>query len=68
MADAILTPIDQAVPELEKRGLTVDRQVIPGMAHALADEPGTDPAPQTPHAAIVDRLAAEWFRRHLPTR
>jgi dienelactone hydrolase len=39
--------------------------VVPGMAHALADEPGTDPAPQTPHAAVVDRLATEWFQRHL---
>ncbi len=47
--------------------VTVDHQVVAGMAHALADEPGTGPAPQTPHAAEVDRLATEWFRRHLPT-
>lgn len=66
MVDAILTPVGQAVPELEKQGATVDWQVVPGMAHALADEPGTDPAPQTPHAATVDRLAADWFRQHLP--
>jgi len=65
MADAILTPVSQAVPALANRG-TVDWQVVPGMAHALADEPGTDPAPQTPHAAIVDRLAGEWFQQHLP--
>lgn len=40
--------------------------VIPAMAHALADEPGTDPAPQTPHATLVDRrYAVEWFRHHL---
>jgi pimeloyl-ACP methyl ester carboxylesterase len=38
---------------------------VPGMAHALADEPGTDPAPQTPHAAAVDRAAVRWFQRHL---
>jgi hypothetical protein len=35
------------------------------MAHALAAEPGVDAAPQTPQAAAVDLLAAEWFARHL---
>ena len=39
---------------------------VPGMAHALAEEPGTDPAPQTAHAAAVDRAAVRWFGRHLP--
>ena len=38
---------------------------VPGMPHALAEEPGMDPAPQTPHAAAVDRLAVDWFERHL---
>jgi pimeloyl-ACP methyl ester carboxylesterase len=38
---------------------------VPGMAHALGDEPGFEPAPQTPHAAAVDRLAAAWFQRHV---
>jgi pimeloyl-ACP methyl ester carboxylesterase len=40
---------------------------IPDMAHALAEEPGIEPAPQVPQAAAVDRLAADWFRRHLIT-
>lgn len=44
----------------------VDCVVVPGMAHALADEPGIAPAPQTAHAIAVDQLAVEWFRRHLP--
>ena len=35
------------------------------MAHALADEPGIEPAPQTSHAAVVDRYAVEWLRQHL---
>jgi pimeloyl-ACP methyl ester carboxylesterase len=39
--------------------------VVPGMAHALAEEPGIAPAPQIPAAAEVDRLAVEWLRRHL---
>jgi hypothetical protein len=38
---------------------------IPEMAHALAEEPGLDPAPQTPHAARVDTVVAGWFHRHL---
>jgi len=38
---------------------------IADMAHALAEEPGTEPAPQTLHAAEVDRHAVEWFQRHL---
>lgn len=41
---------------------------IPDMAHTLAEEPGTEPAPQEPHAAAVDRRAVEWFRRHLTVR
>ena len=40
---------------------------VPDMGHALADEPGIDPAPQTPHAAEVDRLAVEWLSRNLQT-
>jgi alpha-beta hydrolase superfamily lysophospholipase len=38
---------------------------IAGMGHALVEEPGIEPAPQTAHAAQVDRLAADWFRRYL---
>jgi len=34
---------------------------IAGMEHALAEEPGIEPAPQIPAAAEVDRLAARWF-------
>jgi len=42
-----------------------DLVVVSGMAHALADEPGVDPAPQTPAAAAVDRHATTWLRQHL---
>ncbi|PXX58794.1 hypothetical protein DFR70_113129 [Nocardia tenerifensis] len=41
---------------------------IPGLAHALADEPGLEPAPQQPHARAVDEVLTEWFGRHLPVR
>lgn len=46
-------------------GTEVDLVTVPGMAHALAEEPGTEPAPQTAHAAEVDRLAVDWLARHL---
>jgi pimeloyl-ACP methyl ester carboxylesterase len=44
---------------------TVDLVVVPGMAHALAEEPGIEPAPQTSYAATVDRFAVEWLERYL---
>jgi pimeloyl-ACP methyl ester carboxylesterase len=37
---------------------------VPDMRHALAEEPGTDPAPQTRHAALTDAVVADWFTRH----
>jgi len=40
-------------------------QTVPGLEHALAEEPGTDPAPQTPAAATVDGIVTAFFRRHL---
>jgi pimeloyl-ACP methyl ester carboxylesterase len=39
--------------------------VVPGMGHALAEEPGVEPAPQTAHAEEVNRRAVEWLRHHL---
>jgi pimeloyl-ACP methyl ester carboxylesterase len=62
---AIVDPVRDVAAELRRLGGTVDWQTVPGMAHALAEEPGVDPAPQTPHAATVDRLATEWFTAHL---
>ncbi|GII80275.1 peptidase [Sphaerisporangium rufum] len=44
----------------------VDLHTVAGMGHAIAEEPGMAPAPQTPHAAEVERLAAAWLRAHLP--
>ncbi len=38
---------------------------IAGMPHALADEPGIEPAPQNANAAEVDQFAVRWFREHL---
>jgi alpha-beta hydrolase superfamily lysophospholipase len=40
-------------------------RLVAGMAHALAEEPGLEPAPQTIHAAETDALATAWFERFL---
>jgi hypothetical protein len=40
-------------------------ETVPGLEHALADELGTDPAPQAAGAAVVDRIVADWFGRRL---
>ena len=63
---AIVRPVVAVVDELRRRDATVSWRTIPGMGHALAAEPGVDPAPQTPHAAEVDALAVAWFTAHLP--
>ncbi|MEP6478364.1 MAG: hypothetical protein ABJB03_03150 [Rhodoglobus sp.] len=42
-----------------------DLQVVPGMEHALAEEPGIEPAPQTAVARRVDPLVVEWLRAGL---
>lgn len=41
----------------------VDRVVVDGLGHALAEEPGTVAAPQLPKAAEVDGHVVEWFAR-----
>lgn len=54
--------------ELRERAVTTALEIVPAMAHALADEPGTEAADQLPHAAAVDRLAVDWLQRHLVRR
>ncbi len=43
----------------------VELMIVPNMAHALAAEPGIEPAPQTSHARIVDRRTVRWLEDHL---
>jgi enamine deaminase RidA (YjgF/YER057c/UK114 family) len=42
-----------------------DVQLLDGMEHALAEEPGIEPTPQTEVAKRVDPIAAEWLREYL---
>jgi pimeloyl-ACP methyl ester carboxylesterase len=38
---------------------------LPNIRAALAGEPGTEPAPQSPDAVRVDMAVTDWFRRSL---
>jgi pimeloyl-ACP methyl ester carboxylesterase len=59
-------PAEQLRASLARRSRSRTSLVrIPEMGHALADEPGLDPAPQTPHAARVEAVVVDWFQRHL---
>ena len=64
-ADAFLHPAEDLRDTLTARGTAADLHVIEGMGHALAEEPGVEPAPQTAHAAQVDRLAVAWLAQAL---
>lgn len=43
----------------------VELIIVPNMAHALAAEPGIEPAPQTWQARTVDRRSVRWLEDHL---
>jgi predicted esterase len=60
-ADAFLLPAGRLRDAVTALGTQADLHVIDGMGHALAAEPGLEPAPQTAHAAEVDRLAVAWL-------
>lgn len=38
---------------------------VPGLGHALADEPGFEPSPQSAEVARVDAEVTAWLRRHM---
>jgi hypothetical protein len=66
--DGFLAPAQQlraAMADVYDAG-DVDLLVVPDMAHALAEEPGDEPAPQTRAAATVDQYAVDWLAAHLP--
>lgn len=44
----------------------VELASVPDLPHALADEPGLEPAPQLPRAEVVDGILTRWFRRRFP--
>ncbi len=59
-------PAEQLRRELSRRSAEQAALVeIPAMEHALAEEPGLEPAPQRSEAERVDAAVTDWFRRHL---
>ena len=67
-AEGFLQPAEQlhaALTTAYADPARVDLVVVPAMEHALAEEPGVDPAPQTPAAATVDQHAVDWLTTHL---
>lgn len=55
--------IESAAAFAEETGS--DLRIVEGAGHALAEEPGIEPAPQTAIARKFDTLATEWLREHL---
>jgi len=62
-ADDLQAIVQSAREVAEATG--ADLHVIDGMAHALAEEPGLEPAAQTEQAREADALAVEWLAAHL---
>lgn len=66
--DGFLAPAQRLCAALAGRyddPARADLVVVDGMGHALAEEPGIEPAPQTSYAAVADAHAVQWLRRHL---
>ncbi|TKK90728.1 alpha/beta hydrolase [Herbidospora galbida] len=63
LAGAFRTPAEALVA---MRTAPTELVVLAGMGHALADEPGLEPAPQTDQARRVDALVSAFFAGHLP--
>jgi hypothetical protein len=67
-AEGVLVPSERLRDALLARyngAGRADVVVVQGMGHALAEEPGVAPAPQTAAAAEVDRHAVEWLKTHV---
>ena len=64
--DGIVRPAERIRDALNGRSVEASLARSPAMAHALADEPGLEPAAQTPAAAAVDATVARWLVEHLP--
>jgi pimeloyl-ACP methyl ester carboxylesterase len=64
-AEGIGGPAEELAAALVNEGVEASVTRIPDMGHAIADEPGLEPAPQTAVAAAVDDIVSAWLRRHL---
>jgi pimeloyl-ACP methyl ester carboxylesterase len=64
-SEGIVHPAEELTDVLVHESVEATLVRIPEMAHAIADEPGLDPAPQTAIAAAVDDVVASWLRERL---
>ena len=62
--EGIARPAEELASVLVSEGVDASVVRVPDMAHALADEPGLEPSPQSAAAAAVDDEVAEWLRKH----
>jgi dienelactone hydrolase len=46
----------------------VELMTVPDLPHALANEPGLEPAPQLPAAKVVDEILTQWFLGRLTAK
>jgi predicted esterase len=60
--EGIADPAEELAAALVAEGHEATVERIAGMAHAIADEPGLEPAPQTAVAAAVDEVVSAWLR------
>jgi pimeloyl-ACP methyl ester carboxylesterase len=64
-ADGFARPAEELAAALVNEHVDAAITRIPNMGHAIADEPGLEPAPQTAVAAAVDDAVSRWLRQHL---
>jgi pimeloyl-ACP methyl ester carboxylesterase len=61
-AEGIVRPAQEMAAALVHAGVDAKLARIPGMAHAIADEPGLEPMPQNAIAGVVDAVVSGWLR------
>jgi pimeloyl-ACP methyl ester carboxylesterase len=64
-AEGIARPAEELAGALVNDDVEAAVTRIPDMGHAIAEEPGLEPAPQTAVAAAVDGVVSAWLRQHL---
>ena len=67
-SEGIVRPAEELTAALVHESVEATLVRIPEMAHAIADEPGLEPAPQNAIAAAVDDAVAGWLRERLSRR
>jgi pimeloyl-ACP methyl ester carboxylesterase len=64
-AEGIALPAEELAAALVNEDVEGTVTRVPNMGHAIADEPGLEPAAQTAVAAAVDEVVSAWLRQHL---